>query len=94
MKRYGLIGYPLGHSFSQEYFSNKFRELNISHSHRYEVFELKSIGGFTQIWDQYPDLEESMLPFYKIEVMSFLDEIDISAANVKAVNVVKEKGIS
>ena len=93
MKRYGLIGYPLGHSFSQEYFSKKFKELNISHSHRYEVFELKSIGGFTQIWDRYPDLEGVNVTIpYKIEVMSFLDKIDVSAASAKAVNVVKRKG--
>ena len=93
MKRYGLIGYPLGHSFSQEYFSKSLEELNISHSHRYEVFELKSIGGFTQIWDRYPDLEGVNVTIpYKIEVMSFLDKIDVSAASVKAVNVVKRKG--
>ena len=43
MKRYGLVGYPLGHSFSQKYFSKKFKKLNISHSHRYDVFEIESL---------------------------------------------------
>ncbi len=93
MKRYGLVGYPLGHSFSQKYFSKKFEELNISHSHRYDVFEIESLSGFTQIWDRYPDLEGVNVTIpYKIEVMSFLDKIDVSAASVKAVNVVKRKG--
>mgnify|MGYP003323577015 FL=1 len=93
MKRYGLVGYPLGHSFSQKYFLKKFKELNISHSHRYDVFEIESLMGFTQIWDRYPDLEGVNVTIpYKIEVMSFLDKIDISAASVKAVNVVKRKG--
>tara|TARA_B100000900_G_C20579316_1_gene716768 strand:+ start:339 stop:1082 length:744 start_codon:yes stop_codon:yes gene_type:complete len=93
MKRYGLVGYPLGHSFSQKYFSKKFKKLNISHSHRYDVFEIESLRGFTQIWDRYPDLEGVNVTIpYKIEVMSFLDKIDVSAASVKAVNVVKRKG--
>ena len=93
MKRYGLVGYPLGHSFSQKYFSKKFKELSISHSHRYDIFEIKSLRGFTRIWDRYPDLEGVNVTIpYKIEVMSFLDKLDISAASVKAVNVVKRQG--
>ena len=47
MKRYGLVGYPLGHSFSQKYFSEKFEGLNISHSHTYHVFELESLSEFS-----------------------------------------------
>ena len=93
MKRYGLIGYPLGHSFSQKYFSEKFEGLNISHSHTYHVFELESLSGFPDIWDRHPDLEGVNITIpYKIEIMPFLDEIDDSAAGVKAVNVIKKKG--
>ena len=93
MKRYGLVGYPLGHSFSQKYFSKKFRNLNISHSHRYEVFEIENLSGFTEIWERYPDLEGVNVTIpYKIEIMSFLDEIDASAAGINAVNVIKKKG--
>lgn len=93
MKRYGLVGYPLGHSFSQKYFSEKFEGLNISHSHTYHVFELESLSGFLDIWDRHPDLEGVNITIpYKIEIMPFLDEIDDSAAGVKAVNVIKKKG--
>ena len=93
MKRYGLVGYPLGHSFSQKYFSEKFEGLNISHSHTYHVFELESLSDFPDIWDCHPDLEGVNVTIpYKIEIMPFLDEIDVSAAGVKAVNVIKKKG--
>ena len=93
MKRYGLVGYPLGHSFSQKYFLKKFQALNISLSHKYEVFEIKSLNDFTEIWDHYPDLEGVNVTIpYKTEVIPFLDEIDVSAAGVKAVNVIKKKG--
>ena len=93
MKRYGLVGYPLGHSFSQKYFSKKFEGLNISQSHTYHVFELESLSDFPEIWDRYPDLEGVNVTIpYKIEIMPFLDEIDVSAAGVKAVNVIKKKG--
>ena len=93
MKRYGLVGYPLGHSFSQKYFSKKFEGLNISHSHAYHVFEIESLSDFPEIWDRYPDLEGVNVTIpYKIEILPFLDEIDVSASGVKAVNVIKKKG--
>ena len=76
MKRYGLVGYPLGHSFSQKYFSKKFEGLNISHSHAYHVFEIESLSDFPEIWDRYPDLEGVNVTIpYKIEIHRVLDRI-------------------
>ena len=45
MKVYGIIGYPLGHSFSQKYFTEKFSHLGITNC-RYEVFPIESVNSF------------------------------------------------
>ena len=72
---------------------NRFEGLNISHSHAYHVFEIESLSDFPEIWDRYPDLEGVNVTIpYKIEILPFLDEIDVSASGVKAVNVIKKKG--
>ena len=55
MKRYGLIGYPLGHSFSRDYFMNKFREEGIEAV--YENFPFKDLSDFRKLPERYPGLE-------------------------------------
>ena len=50
MKTYGLIGYPLSHSFSQQYFSRKFTEEKIDA--RYLLFPIPSIGDFHELLDK------------------------------------------
>ena len=54
MDRYGLIGYPLGHSFSVSYFNQKFADENINA--KYENFEIPSIDMLPEIIDSHPDL--------------------------------------
>ncbi|MEZ4805742.1 MAG: shikimate dehydrogenase [Bacteroidia bacterium] len=44
----GLVGYPLGHSFSPKYFSNKFKELNIK-DWEYKAFPIKNINDINQL---------------------------------------------
>ena len=55
MKRYGLIGYPLGHSFSKNYFEQKFRQEGIVDC-GYELFPLASIDEFPQLLQSHKDL--------------------------------------
>jgi len=89
MKRYGLIGFPLSHSFSQRYFTEKFAKENIAES-VYENFAIESIVKFPELIQQYSDLcgMNVTIP-YKVEVMKYLDEVNETASEVGAVNTVK-----
>ncbi len=89
MKLFGIIGYPLGHSFSQKHFSEKFERENLS-DHVYRKFELPAI-------EMLPGLIESesalcgfnvTIP-WKVKVMDYLDEVDPVAAEIGAVNTVR-----
>ncbi|WP_304235890.1 shikimate dehydrogenase [Jiulongibacter sediminis] len=90
---YGLIGYPLTHSFSKKYFTEKFEEMGISSEHRYELFEMEDAAEFTELFEKYPNLRGINITIpHKQSVFQFLDELDHSASNVGAVNVVKREG--
>ena len=54
MEKYGLIGYPLGHSFSVSYFNQKFADEGINA--KYENYEIASIDELTEILDKTPEL--------------------------------------
>ena len=43
---FGLIGFPLGHSFSKRYFTEKFEQIGLGNSHAYTQFEIPSIDEF------------------------------------------------
>lgn len=91
---YGLIGYPLTHSFSKVFFNEKFEAENIPAEYR--NFEIADISQFREIILNYPALRglNVTLP-YKKAVIPFLDELDETARAVGAVNVIRfirEKG--
>ncbi len=90
MNIYGLIGYPLSHSFSKKYFTEKFQQMGIADTHTYELFELADIQTFPQLIASQPDLcgLNVTIP-HKQAVMPFLDGLDASAEKVGAVNVIK-----
>lgn len=91
MKKYGLIGKKLSHSFSKKYFSEKFEKERIT-GVQYELYELKSIRELPNlISKENLDGLNVTIP-YKQEVISFLDELDESALKVNAVNVIKRSG--
>lgn len=93
MKRFGLIGYPLGHSFSRSYFTEKFEKLGLSDSHKYDLFEIEYLKDFPTLWDRYPDLVGVNVTVpHKENVKRFLDRLDSSAHKVEAVNVIKKEG--
>lgn len=88
MDKYGLIGYPLGHSFSREYFNQKFADEGIDAV--YENFEIASIDSLPIVLDSNPTLRgfNVTLP-YKEKVISYLDYVSSEARAIGAVNVVK-----
>ncbi len=82
----GLIGYPLGHSFSASYFKNKFAEENIT-SFNYNLFPLENINLFPAFLKNNPDLIGLSVTIpYKQSILKYLDEIDSAAEKIGAVN--------
>ena len=97
MKDYGLIGYPLTHSFSKKFWNEKF-EKEQSESH-YENYEIETIEKFPDIIKNNPNLVGMNVTIpYKEQIIPYLDELDDAAQEVGAVNTIKisrgKKGIS
>lgn len=88
MQKYGLIGYPLKHSFSIGYFNEKFEAENIDAE--YVNFEIPDIRDFMEVVEENPNLcgLNVTIP-YKEQVIPYLDELDKDAAKIGAVNVIK-----
>jgi len=91
MKHFGLIGYPLGHSFSKKYFTEKFKELGLG-DHKYELYELKSIDLFPDLLRDPHLVGINVTVPYKEAVKQFMDTLDQSAEKVGAVNVIRRHG--
>lgn len=73
MRLFGLIGYPLGHSFSKKYFMQKFEDEGITDC-RYELFPIESILEFPSLVARHPDLRGINVTIpYKEQVMPYLD---------------------
>lgn len=90
MRKFGLIGYPLGHSFSKKHFSDKFEKEGIEAE--YELYPLEDIEEFPALVKSIKELEGINVTIpYKESVMKFLDEIDEKAAAIGAVNTIKIK---
>jgi shikimate dehydrogenase len=88
VRLFGLIGYPLTHSFSGKYFAEKFRNENISDS-EYRNFPLEKIEQLPELLNTHPELRGFNVTIpYKEAIIPFLDEIDETAKEVGAVNTV------
>ncbi|MCC5929586.1 MAG: shikimate dehydrogenase [Cyclobacteriaceae bacterium] len=87
-RKYGLIGYPLSHSFSGKYFAEKFRKEKIEDA-QYDLYELNKIADVAQLFDEKKLLGFNVTIPYKQEIKAWLDHLDDSAVKVGAVNVVK-----
>lgn len=89
MKKFGLIGYPLSHSFSKKYFTNKFEKEGISDC-SYELFPIESIQELPQVLADNPELIGLNVTIpYKEQVLPFLDKLDPKAEAIGAVNTIK-----
>lgn len=89
MKRFGLIGKSLAHSFSPTFFKNYFKQNGINA--KYELFELETIEEVKTILRDDSIAGLNVTVPYKIEIIPFLDEIDSVAKTIGAVNVVAFK---
>jgi shikimate dehydrogenase len=88
MKRYGLLGYPLTHSFSKRYFTEKFEREKINST--YENFEIDTIEKFPEVVQNNPEVVGINVTIpYKEQVIPYLDELNDSAREIRAVNTIK-----
>ena len=88
MDKYGLIGYPLEHSFSRNYFNEKFRNERIDAE--YDNFEIPSIENLKEVLEITPNLRGLNVTIpYKEEVIRYLDELSAEARAIGAVNVIR-----
>ena len=88
MNTYGLIGYPLGHSFSRGYFTDYFSREGIDAE--YKNFELPQIEELTSVLQAEPTLQGFNVTIpYKQQIFPYLNALDNAAQAIGAVNVVK-----
>lgn len=85
---YGLIGYPLVHSFSRDFFNQKFMAEDIDAL--YVNFEIEDLGLLMEIIAEHPNLNGlNVTAPYKEDVIPFLDSLDDDARQIGAVNVIR-----
>ena len=88
MDKYGLIGYPLGHSFSVGYFNEKFSNEHINA--KYINFENPCIEDFAEVIESNPELRGLNVTIpYKEQVIPYLDSLSPEANAIGAVNVIR-----
>jgi len=87
MRKFGLIGMPLAQSFSKKYFTAKFENEGIDAC--YELFELQDIAEFTALKEHGGMSGMNVTIPYKEKVIPYLDELDNTAAEIGAVNVIQ-----
>lgn len=91
MRLFGLIGFPLSHSFSKKYFSEKFSKSSISNC-SYSNYELSDIHQFNEMLRKHPKLVGLNVTIpYKETIIPFLDELSADAAEIGAVNTIQIK---
>ena len=89
MNVYGLIGYPLGHSFSKQYFTEKFEKEGINDS-LFESFPISSIDEFPSLLKNNPLLKGLSVTIpYKEQVLQFVDELSDEVIAIGATNSIK-----
>jgi len=82
----GLIGYPLTHSFSKQYFTEKFRKEGVT-NYVYRNFELSDINFFPELLKTHPDIAGLNITIpYKEKILDFVDELSPEVAAIGATN--------
>jgi shikimate dehydrogenase len=91
MRKFGLVGYPLGHSFSKKYFTEKFALQNISDC-VYNNYPLENLDNFIELIASDEEIVGLNITIpYKSQILKFVDVIDPEAGEIGAVNVLKIK---
>lgn len=91
MKQLGLIGYPLGHSFSKKYYQEKFKNEGIDHID-YDLYPISSITDFPSLYLNNSDFYGVNVTIpYKKDVMAYLNELSEEAEEIGAVNCIQIK---
>src|SRR5437868_6318448 len=87
-KLFGLLGYPLSHSFSKKYFTEKFKKEEITNC-SYENFERKNASDIRKLVKEHPGLVGLNVTIpHKMNVVPFMDSMDPVAKIIGAVNCV------
>jgi shikimate dehydrogenase len=89
MTHFGLIGYPLGHSFSPVYFSKKFKTIGLEAT--YKAYPILSIEEFPRLISKIPFAGMNVTIPYKEAIIPYLDDIDENALKTGAVNTIAFK---
>ncbi|MCH3923856.1 MAG: shikimate dehydrogenase [Bacteroidales bacterium] len=88
-KVFGLVGYPLSHSYSKQYFTDKFIALNLR-NYQYKEFEIKNINDLENILTKESNLcGFNVTSPYKEQIIPMLNDMNIEAKDIMAVNTVK-----
>ena len=88
-KLFGLLGKNISYSFSKNYFSQKFENLNLS-NHKYVNFDIDTIDSFTELIKNQVNLKGMNVTIpYKEQVFPFIDKIDKTANKIGAINTIK-----
>lgn len=86
MRTFGLIGYPLAHSFSKKFFTEKFAEEGIA-DHQYELFPIENIAAVVSLIAADVSLAGLNVTIpHKVGVITYLNELDPAAETIGAVN--------
>src|ERR1700748_583907 len=89
MKQYGLIGFPLSHSFSKKYFTEKFENEKITDAN-YELFSMEHISALPALLKAHPHLcGLNVTVPHKINVIKYLDWVENDAKGAGAVNCIR-----
>lgn len=87
-RKFGLIGFPLSHSFSRKFFTEKFLVEGIDAE--YLNFEIENISQLSHVIASHPDLEGLNVTIpYKEQVVKLLDDMDESSTQIHAVNTIR-----
>lgn len=85
MKTYGLVGYPLSHSFSKVYFEQKFHSEKLEAE--YNLYPLNNLSEFRKFIDSNPEIAGLNVTIpYKQQLIPLLDDLDETARQIGAVN--------
>ena len=89
MRQFGLIGFPLSHSFSQRYFTEKFLRDGIKDA-EFLNFSIPDITGVEQVFEMHPQLKGLSVTIpYKKSIIKYLDETDDAVKEIAACNCIK-----